>query len=194
MKKKFSIKEKKIIERSIVLSDFQKQSFSKQIQDFQEKIMPYNENFYLGVTPKILKINGAKYDKLVLAQKGLIKIHIQHHLNFDIIEKIPEYLNMPYLVIKGSSDNTFACILELKNDTNKEILVSINIEANEGYMNVSRVTSAYGKKGLNSYLTNKERKVLDFYNKKRTNQWLASRGLQLPKLSNNDSSFNYIIC
>ena len=78
--------------------------------------------------------------------------------------------------------------------TNKEILVSINIEANEGYMNVSRVTSAYGKKGLNSYLTNKERIVLDFYDKKRTNQWLASRGLQLPKQSKNDSSFNYIIC
>ena len=39
-----------------------------------------------------------------------------------------------------------------------------------------------------------ERKMLDFYDKKRTIQWLASRGLQLPKLSNNDSSFNYIIC
>ena len=56
------------------------------------------------------------------------------------------------------------------------------------------ITTTYGKKGLNSYLTNKERKVLNFYNKKRTNQWLASRGLQLPKLSNNDSSFNYILC
>ena len=59
MKKKYSIKEKKKIERGIVLSDFQKLSFSKQLKKYFDGKMRTNENFYLGVTPKILKINGA---------------------------------------------------------------------------------------------------------------------------------------
>ena len=57
------------------------------------------------------------------------------------------------------------------------------------------ITTTYGKKGLNSYLANKERKVLDIYNVKKTSCWLVNKGLQLSKFpSTNNLSYKYIIC
>lgn len=51
------------------------------------------------------------------------------------------------------------------------------------------------KNGLNNFLLNKNRKILDIYNEKKTNLWLVNRGLQLSKFpSTNDLSYKYIIC
>lgn len=198
MKKKYSIKEKKIIERSIVLSDFQKQSFSKQLKKYFDGKMSTNENFYLGVTPKILKINGANEDKLVMSQKALIKIISSdsgHHIPIKILNKIPIALEKPLLVIDGSKDNTLAVIINLKDDLGKKILVAIRLDAKEAYMDVTRITTAYGKKGLKSFLLNETHNILDIYNVKKTSCWLVNKGLQLSKFpSTNNLSYKYIIC
>ena len=186
------------IEKSIKLREFQKQSFLFQIDSYINGHMPSNENFYLGVVPKILNKNKVYNQKMVMSQKAFEKIiglESGHHIPIDIIKKLPTAMGQPYLVIEGSSDNTLVEIIELKDDLNKEILVAIRIDAKEVYMDVTRVTSAYGKNRINNYLSNKNRKILDIYNEKKTNLWLVNRGLQLSKFpSTNDLSYKYIIC
>ena len=112
-----------------------------------------------------------------------------------MIRDIQKAMENPYLVLKGSSSNPNALveILELKDDLGRKILVSIKIDALEGFVQVSRLTSAYGKDGLNSYLTNEGIVILDINNKKRTTAWLDNRGLQLSKFETEGSSFTYII-
>ena len=198
MKKKYSLKEKKEIEKSIKLSDFQKKSFNKQIKKYFKGEMDTNENFYLGVTPKILKINGAVENKLVMSQKALIKIISSgagHHIPIKVLIKIPKALEKPLLIIEGNSKNTLIEIIKLKDDSNREILVAIRLDAKEVYMNVSRVTSIYGKKGLTNFITNQNHKIIDVYNEKKTSRWLVNRGRQLSKFpSTNNLSYKYIIC
>lgn len=137
------------IEKSIKLTEFQKQSFSLQIDSYINGNMPSNENFYLGVIPKILNKNKVNNHKMVMSQKAfekMVGLGSGHHIPIDIIKKLPIAMEKPYLVIEGSSDNTLVEIIELKDDLNKEILVAIRINAKEVYMDVTRVTSAYGKK------------------------------------------------
>ena len=197
MKKKYSLKERKEIEKNIKLSDFQKQPFSKQIDQYINNAQHNNENFYLGVTPKILINNGSTNHKLVMSQKVFEKItrtKSGHHIPVDTISNIYKFIESPLLLFKGNAENTLVEILEVKDDLDRELLISIRLDAKENFMDVSRITSCYGKVGLDNYISNPNHILIDWYNKKKTNLWLASRGRQLSKLSNKDSSYKYIIC
>ena len=198
MKKKYSLKEKKEIEKSIKLSEFQKQPFSKQIDQYMNNSQHNNENFYLGVTPKILINNGTINHKLVMSQKVFEKItrtKSGHHIPVDTISNIYKFIESPLLLFKGNAENTLVEIIKLKDDSNREILVAIRLDAKEVYMNVSRITSIYGKKRLTNFITNQNHKIIDVYNEKKTSRWLVNRGRQLSKFpSTNNLSYKYIIC
>ena len=73
MKKKYSYTEKKEIESKIVLSNFQKQSFKEQINQYLKNQMNEYETFYLGLTPKIIMQNGATNYKLIMYKKTIKK-------------------------------------------------------------------------------------------------------------------------
>ena len=201
MKKKYSVIEKKKIERGIVLSDFQKLSFSKQLKKYFDGKMPSGEMFYLGITPKLLVRNGANNFKLVMKQETLDKIirspeeNMQgHHINKKIINKLYKNICSPMMIIRGSIPNTLVEILFVKDDNKRNILLSFSLNSKEYEYEVTRITSAYGKKRICSYLTNISREILFISDKKKMNNWLLSEGLQLSKHVTNDSSYKYIIC
>lgn len=192
----YTKEEKSKLEKEIKISDFQKQSFSKQIDLYLENKMSSDENFYLGVTPKILIKNGASEHKLVMSQKAFEKIRGigegKHHIPVEIVKQIPEAMEKPLLVLKGSQKNSLVEILELKDDLGRELLVAIKLDASEKEYKVTRVPTVYGKEGLESYLKNHSNDVIDMYNEKKTSNWLSNKGLQLSKFLNN-SSFTYSI-
>lgn len=170
------------------LSEFQSKTFDEQIDLYIKGEMPVNEQFFLGETPNILLNSGAKNHKLVMRRDTFNKItgdkNNNHHLPIDIIKKIPIEMNNPLFVIKGSQPNTLVEILSLKDDLGKEILVSLSLNSIENHINVTRITSAYGKDRLNSYLKNQSESnnIIGYANKKKTNDWMIVRGLQLPKI------------
>ena len=184
--------------KELFISDFQKQSFRKQVKDLLNNKIPQNEtNLYLGKTPLILKNNGCINEKLVISTKVIQKaIEIgenKHHVPIRKIVHLYKYLECPFLILKGSVPNSIVAIVKEKDDLKRELLIAIRINAYEKYMSVTRITSIYGKKGLKSYLLNHSDEVLDVYNEKKTISWLASYELQLLVLSNSQSSYNYMI-
>ena len=180
------------------ITQFQSQPFEKQVDDYFSGKMPKNEtNLYLGEAPKILLKNGIVNKKMVmsiLVLKKAIEIGTdKHHIPIETIKKLCKYIKKPLLILKGSVDSSIVEIIELKDDLGREILVSVRLNAKENHLDVSRITSAYGKKGLKSYVINHSKDIIDMYNEKKTASWLASYGLQLSKLSNSQSSYAYSI-
>ena len=184
--------------RKIIKTKFQRKSFNRQISAYFKGEIPSNENFYLGLVPKILNKHEIVGFKLVMSQKTFEKItnlEYGHHLSRKVIKKLPKFMKRPYLVLKGSLENTLVEIIGLKDYKKRDILVAIRLDAKEAYTDVTRVTSVYGKKGLINYLLSSNHIVLDVYNEKKTNRWLVNKGLQLSKFpSANDLSCTYIIC
>ena len=188
----FTKKEKICYESLIKKSRFQRQSFEKQIMDYIENKMPKYESIYVCITPKILMQNGAYNFKLVIHRNVLDKIlkpkDSAHKISLETILKIPKEIEKPILVLKGSSPNTLISIIDLKNDKGNDLFVTFSLNAKENQMNVTKISSSYGKPGIISYLINHSNYILDFYNKKKTNLWLDSHQLQLVELNNNTSN------
>lgn len=207
MKKKYSYTEKKEIESKIVLSNFQKQSFKEQINQYLKNQMNEYETFYLGLTPKIIMQNGATNYKLIMYKKTIKKIFNfadeAHNIAIDLLTKIPKLMIEPLIILKGNEPNTIVLIIELE----PPLLIALSINAKENEHEVTRILSIYKKRGIISYLVNHSRDIIDFYDLKKTNLWLITKGLtltinntlddtglQLPKFPNKDLSYKYIIC
>ena len=207
MKKKYSYTEKKEIESKIVLSNFQKQSFKEQINQYLKNQMNEYETFYLGLTPKIIMQNGTANYKLKKKKKTIKKIlnftDEAHNIGIDLLTKIPKLMIEPLIILKGNEPNTIVLIIELE----PPLLIALSINAKENEHEVTRILSIYKKRGIISYLVNHSRDIIDFYDLKKTNLWLITKGLtltinntlddtglQLPKFPNKDLSYKYIIC
>ena len=207
MKKKYSYTEKKEIESKIVLSNFQKQSFKEQINQYLKNQMKEYETFYLGLTPKIIMQNGATNYKLIMYKKTIKKIFNftdeAHNIGIDLLTKIPKLMIEPLIILKGNEPNTIVLIIEIE----PPLLIALSINAKENEHEVTRILSIYKKRGIISYLVNHSRDIIDFYDLKKTNLWLITKGLtltinntlddtglQLPKFPNKDLSYKYIIC
>lgn len=109
----------------------------------------------------------------------------------------------PLIILKGNEPNTIVLIIELE----PPLLIALSINAKENEHEVTRILSIYKKRGIISYLVNHSRDIIDFYDLKKTNLWLITKGLtltinntlddtglQLPKFPNKDLSYKYIIC
>ena len=120
----------------IFISDFQKQSFRKQIKDLLNNKIPHNEtNLYLGKTPLILKNNGCINEKIVISTKVIKKaIEIgqnKHHVPISKIVHLYKYLTCPFLILKGSVPNSIVTIIKERDDLKRELLIAIRINAYE---------------------------------------------------------------
>lgn len=171
------------IEKKLKISNFQSQSIIEQINDYINGKMKDYECFYFGITPKIFKKNGAKYNKLIM-NKDTIKKNLffkdeAHNIYNFKISQIYEKLSKPLIVLRGSKPNTLVAIIDLTNEKGDYILVSLSLNSKENALEVTRISSIYGKKGINSYLNNHSNDILDYYDKKKTNLWLSTRGLSL---------------
>ena len=131
MKKKYSYTEKKEIESKIVLSNFQKQSFMEQINQYLKNQMNEYETFYLGLTPKIIMQNGAANYKLIMYKKTIKKIlnftDEAHNIEIDLLTKIPKLMIEPLIILKGNEPNTIVLIIELE----PPLLIALSINAKE---------------------------------------------------------------
>ena len=168
------------------ITKFQKKSLKEQINLFEKGEMPNYEKFYLGKTPDVLINAGAKNYKLVMSQSVYNKITSEHHLSKESIMNLYDEMKNPLFVLKGSVENSLVEILSLKDYRGREILVSLAIKSKERDLSVTSISSAYGKKGLDSYLKNHIDDIIGVANKEKTAQWLKDRGLQLPKLTTNE--------
>lgn len=163
--------------------------FSKSIDDLlNEKLNPRYQ-IYVCKTTEVMKACGVKDLDVVINQSSIKKILSDdkekfphaHNLSVQELKELPIQLQKPIMAFKGSHENSIVFVTDIKDINDNEILISVDIDTAGYNQNVNRVTSMYGKDNITNYLkTQIDKGNMIGCDKKRANQMLSTRGLQLP--------------
>ncbi len=170
-----------------------KESFGTQLEDWRKgngkAYGSYNGKFFeLGTTPDILVRHGAPEGEVIMFEDCLAKIAgLKHSISLDEIAKIPAQLNDPILLFKGSHENSFVALTEVKAKNGHDVIVAIHINKKLGRSVINKIASVYSK--TDDYGNNKIKNyvmaqisagnLLDASTKKAPT-WFTASGLQLP--------------
>lgn len=158
----------------------------EQLQDWLQGKMPAKGYFELGTTPAILQKFGAKELPIIMEQAVVWKFtsdYKDHAIALDEVAKLPSQIAEPVLLFKGSVPNSFVILTELEDKQGREVIAALHLDKVQDRIRVNRVASIYGKDNVAKYVTTQiENGNLLHADKKRSEIWFTSRGLQLPKL------------
>ena len=180
----------------------------KEAKDFSERFRKYTNGelkesdiLLLGETPYSLQVSGAKALPLNVTQLTLknamnpedviMKHHTSgHELDKEIIERLPELLREPVLIIKDKGNNNLTVVLDVKDKHERNIICIVTLDKKESQYTVNRLSSLYGKRELFEYLSKAflESRVVSMH-KEKAGTLLHSIGCQSPK-ENTITSFD----
>lgn len=164
--------------------------FSHNIDLFMEGKLK-GGNVKVMTTPLVMKLVGAEILPVYIHQNVLAKIlkhgkkvdGIHGHANemdAEILKQLPKALTDPMAIVE--SKGKLVVITSLLDKNGDEIvipfLLNIEVGARQKYM-ANIIQSAYGKESKN-WIASKIVKDAKYVNKKRTEAWFQSAGLQLP--------------
>ncbi len=145
----------------------------------------YKKSYFdLGTTPDVFVKHGARYLPVIMTEEVLSKVTGgKHAISLDEIKRLPEQLNDPVLLFKGSRPASFVALTELKDKSGIDVICAVHLERTQDRIKVNRIASLYGKDNIVDYVSRNiaEGNLLDA-SKEKAPTWLSSRGLQLPKL------------
>ncbi|MBO5214401.1 MAG: hypothetical protein J6B86_06495 [Clostridia bacterium] len=145
----------------------------------------YKKSYFdLGTTPAVFVKHGARNLPVIMTEEVLSKVTGgKHAISLDEIKRLPEQLNDPVLLFKGSRPASFVVLTELKDKSGIDIICAVHLERMQDRLKVNRIASLYGKGNIVDYVSRNisEGNLLDA-SKTKAPTWLSSRGLQLPKL------------
>ncbi len=156
--------------------------------------------FLIVTTSDALKSIGVKNYRIYW-DKGALAAKMRKHeeLTPDIIKQLPNIIENPVLVLKSETvENSITVWGEVYDrKTNNPIMVAIKLNAKTKtgvVSNFAVITSAYKRpiSQLQNFLNKAENILYLDDNKKRTNDWLQSLGLQLPPLVHQYGSIHTI--
>ena len=173
-----------------------------QIQTYYKNGMPKDRSFIIGDTPDILKKYGAYNGKLTLNQKDFDKIAYSgrmsntskhpHGLGYESIAQLPEALDDPVAILKGTKDNkdNIVAFTKLINNNGEPVIVPIEINKNGSLGIENRLHSAYGKRNIGEFVKDNPEKFV-YINKEKADFFGSPRtGFQLPRLAEPSSAFS----
>lgn len=168
------------------------EQFVSKLQACISRQLPSSEVIRIGTTPNALRIVGAEAIPLVVTQAVLqnststskedAKHTDGHGIPFETLKSIPEALRSPIFICKGSLPGTVAVISDLTNAQNQNVLISMVLSVQGQHSQVNRITSIYGKKNIEGYLSRMaaQNGILAMHIKK-AEELSSNIGLQLPK-------------
>ena len=189
------IRSEEAAEKTAVSFDLEQAAFEKQLDDWKDglgkKYGSYNGTYFnLGTTPSVLVKHGAKQVPVIMYEDCLVKITGgKHSISLDEIKKLPEQLNDPILLFKGSVPDSFVALTEMETKAGHDVVVAVHINRYLNRTVVNKIASMYSKStesGVNriaQYISAQiESGNLVDASAKKAPTWFTSRGLQLPKL------------
>lgn len=187
------------IDEYYINPDFESQ-FDEWMKLSESERAASNGRFLIGTTSDALKSIGVKNYRIYW-DKGALAAKMRKHeeLTPDIIKQLPNIIENPVLVLKSETvENSITVWGEIYDrKTNNPIMVAIKLNAKTKtgvVSNFAVITSAYKRpiSQLQNFLNKAENILYLDDNKKRTNDWLQSLGLQLPPLVHQYGSIHTI--
>lgn len=163
--------------------------FSQTIDDFLNGKINPSDHIFVCQTTNIMKICGADNLDVMIYQDTIKKIlsddfnkfEHPHNLTVDTLKQLPDQLQKPVMVFKGSHESSIVLVTDLFNENNEQIIISCELDSGSQWNKINRITSMYGKENIANYLnTQIEKGNLIGCHKKIANQMLHSVGLYLP--------------
>ena len=162
-------------------------NFSKEYDDWDGK--KYIA-FHIGETSDALKEIGLETKKIIWHSEKIRKIKQKHKgMTDEVIKQVPKILENPIIVMKSSMEKVdggtsrITIFGEVKDATGVPVLAVLELQPknkSDVILDFQVIASAYGKTNkIKNFIENSEVLYLD-KNKKRTDTWLKSFGLQSP--------------
>lgn len=149
--------------------------------------------FRVGSTSDVLKRVGVKDTGIIWHGGKISKIMKEHpSMTRDVIKQVPEILENPIIILASKNSDSrlviFGTVIDAENNPVTAILELMPTTKGGQVMNMNVIASAYGKNNTKNLV---ESSGLLYMNpdKKRTESWMQSVGLQLPSDAN---AFGYI--
>ncbi|MFY9178645.1 MAG: hypothetical protein WAO12_02565 [Venatoribacter sp.] len=149
-------------------------------------------------TPKVFQALGVSDAPITISRDVVRKATngVKHNVPMVAIEHLPEELNDPLAVFKSSTEQDALVVLtELSDESNRPIIVALDLRKANGEYGIVRVASAYGKDVIDDNWVRKN--VLAYKSKRATGSHLlkqvlvhessALKGVQFPN-STSDTS------
>lgn len=186
--------EKKGLHQNIISAE---EKLEEDTKKFSEKIDLFMENKLKGgnvkvmTTPLVMKLAGAEILPIYVHQKVLAKIlkHSEHvdgthghadGMTANIMKQLPKAIANPMAIVE--SDEKPVIITSLMDEKGNPVIVPFILDKKvkeEGYYTANIIESAYGKENINWIVSHILKNPL-YINKKGTNDWRITSGLQLP--------------
>ena len=151
----------------------------------------------IGKTPYALSICGANGELPLMITKKVIDKCMRpeirdsngkrlknsgHFLEENQLAAALASIKEPVMVLKGSLDNTFVAITDLKDNQDKEIIIAVEIDKIGDVGKINSISSVYGKINFSTYIqTNIQKNNVLAINIEKADRLLLSIGVDFPE-------------
>lgn len=166
-----------------------KKDFKQTIDDFLNGNINPTDQIFVCQTTEVMRVCGADNLDVMIYQDTIRKIlsddlskfEHPHNLTVDTLKQLPDQLQKPVMVFKGSHEGSIVLVTDLFNENSEQIIISCELNSINKRHEINRITSMYGKENIANYINTQIKKdSLIGCHKKIANQMLQSVGLYLP--------------
>ncbi len=164
----------------------------------------------IGATPYALVICGADEHLSLTVTKSVIEKAMRpeirdengrlsgktgHDLTEQQVLDVAEAIRHPIMVLKGSHEDSLVLVTEVNDNRGRNIVVAVDLNRQNGFISVNRISTLFGRDNLSLYLQNcLEKNMVLAADSKKADDLLRSIGLSLPEentIISFDSSIAY---
>ncbi len=176
------------IKSTEVISQNEK-DFKQTIDDFLNGNINPTDQIFVCQTTEVMRVCGADNLDVMIYQDTIRKIlsddlskfEHPHNLTVNTLKQLPDQLQKPVMVFKGSHEGSIVLVTDLFNENSEQIIISCELNSINKRHEINRITSMYGKENIANYINTQIKKDnLIGCHKKIANQMLQSVGLYLP--------------
>lgn len=118
--------------------------YNDKIYAFLHDALPHNSAIKIGRTPNVLAISGANQDlDLYISPNVILKITSEpdqryhaHNLSSKTLVSLLNELRNPVMVLKGNHENSLVAITDVKDSSNRNIIISVELDSREKHFTV----------------------------------------------------------
>lgn len=175
----------KKINKNIVHDDGTVDSFDKQLIQLMSGV--YDTRFPLVVSDNTKSLSYIEdfsvENPLIMNVSTVIKLREKHDIGYEFVSNCEKYLKDSVLAFDSIQHDTSKVVLlnEVDDDGFPMIAICRGSKDLGGDLLINEITSIYDKRNLENLITRSFDENKKFYKNEKTEQYVKSRGLQLPK-------------
>lgn len=156
--------------------------FEEQVAAYAYGEMASGDMFVVSPSASAAGVPEAGDLPILMRQKTMKKVQIDHEISLSEIEKLPEWLKEHPLAMESITErNGLVVVADALDAHGNDIIVAMHLGIMRQQVEIDEVASAYGKENLAYLIANTEKLGRRIFPNERTGDWILRTGLQLPE-------------